>query len=210
AYTATAFKGLLDLQNRHGINLISMLSWSFEFEDHDYFEGFRDLATNGIDKPILNLFRMLGLMAGERVSATSSGAVPLDMLVNTGVREAPDVDALATREANSATVLVWNYRDAMQPLLPAPATIAMKGIPAGVHRALLERFRIDDTHSNAYTAWQAMGSPQHPTDEQYAQLKASGQLQTLGSPRWIDVRDSKVEIADSLPLESVSLMRLTW
>jgi xylan 1,4-beta-xylosidase len=210
AYTAAAFKGLLDLEGRHGVNLVSMLSWSFEFEDHDYFEGFRDLATNGVDKPILNLFRMLGLMAGDRVSATSSAAVPLDTLASTGVRESPDVDALATRDAHSAAVLVWNYHDVNQPGSPAPAAITVKGIPAGVHRVLLEQFRIDDSHSNAYTAWLAMGSPQRPTDEQDAQLEAAGQLQAQGSPQWLVEHDGKVEIGASLPLESVSLMRLTW
>lgn len=210
AYTAAAFKGLLDLQNRHGVNLISMLSWSFEFEDHDYFEGFRDLATNGVDKPILNLFRMLGMMAGERVSTISSGAVPLDVLVGTGVRDAPDVDALATRDGHSAEVLVWNYHDVNKPGPPTPTALSVKEIPDGVRRVLLEQFRIDDTHSNAYTAWLAMGSPQHPTDEQYAQLKAAGQLETLGSPQWLDVHDGKVGIIASLPLESVSLMRLQW
>ncbi|HTW79663.1 MAG TPA: hypothetical protein VME23_08995 [Terracidiphilus sp.] len=210
AYTAAAFKGLLDLEGKHGMNLISMLSWSFEFEDHDYFEGFRSLATNGVDKPILNLFRVLGMMDADRVSVTSSGAVPLDTLVSTGVRDAPDVDALATRDAHSAAVLLWNYHDVNKPDSPALASIAVKEIPAGVRRVLLEQFRIDDMHSNSYTAWLAMASPQHPTDQQYAQLKAAGQLQTLGSPRWLDVRDGKVDIPASLPLESVSLMRLKW
>ena len=59
------------------MNLISMLSWSFEFEGKDYFEGFRTLATNGIDKPVLNVFRMAGLMSGERVMTSSTGQVPL-------------------------------------------------------------------------------------------------------------------------------------
>ena len=64
-----------------------MLTWSFEFESKDYFEGFRTLATNGIDKPILNFFRMAGLMSGERVATTSSTSeVPLDELVSAGVR----------------------------------------------------------------------------------------------------------------------------
>ena len=36
------------------------VTWAFEFEDQPYFAGFRDLATNGIDKPVLNVFRMLG------------------------------------------------------------------------------------------------------------------------------------------------------
>ena len=53
SYTATAMKALFDLQDQAGVNLIAMLSWSFEFEGKDYFEGFRTLATNGIDKPIL-------------------------------------------------------------------------------------------------------------------------------------------------------------
>jgi hypothetical protein len=50
-------KALFDLQDRYKVNLISMLSWSFEFEGKEYFEGFRTLATNGVDKPVLNVFR---------------------------------------------------------------------------------------------------------------------------------------------------------
>jgi len=37
----------------------------FEFEGQPYFEGFRTLATNGVDKPVLNFFRMAGLMAAS-------------------------------------------------------------------------------------------------------------------------------------------------
>jgi xylan 1,4-beta-xylosidase len=51
SYTAAAYKGLFELADRRKVNLISMLSWSFEFENKEYFEGFRSLATNGIDKP---------------------------------------------------------------------------------------------------------------------------------------------------------------
>ncbi len=78
AYTAAAFKALFELQDKHKVNLLSMLSWSFEFEDKDYFEGFRSLSTNGINKPVLNLFRMLGLMSGTRVATTSTASVPLE------------------------------------------------------------------------------------------------------------------------------------
>lgn len=65
AYTAAAYKALFALADKYKVNLISMLSWSFEFEDHDFFEGFRSLSTNGVDKPVLNLFRMLALMHGS-------------------------------------------------------------------------------------------------------------------------------------------------
>jgi xylan 1,4-beta-xylosidase len=144
------------------------------------------------------------------VSATSSAAVPLDTIAGSGVRASPDVDALATCDARTAAVLVWNYHDVYKPGALAPAIVTVKGIPAGARRVLLEQFRIDDTHSNAYTVFEAMGSPQHPTDEQYTQLKAAGQLQAIGSPHWLEVRDGKVEIGASLPFESVSLMRLKW
>jgi len=187
-----------------------MLSWSFEFEDKDFFEGFRSLATNGIDKPVLNLFRMFGLMSGDRVRVSSSGAVPLDMLIGAGVRQASDVDAMATRDTHSAAVLLWNYHDVNSPAPPMPAAISVQGLPAELHHVLLEQLRIDETHSNAYTGWQAMGSPQHPDAEQYARLRAAGQLQPLTSPQWLDVHQGRVEIIAILPRESVSLLRLTW
>jgi xylan 1,4-beta-xylosidase len=210
AYTAAAFKALFQLQDRHAVNLISMLSWSFEFEDKDYFEGFRSLATNGVDKPVLNVFRMFGMMSGERVKTTSTGEVPLDTLVDTGVRAAPDVDAFATHAAKEAAVLVWNYHDVNQPAPATPTTVTIRGIPSGVERVLLEHYRIDQTHSNAYTLWQQMGSPQHPTSQQYADLQAAGQLQLLSSPVWLDVKDGQVTVSTDLPRESISLLHLTW
>jgi xylan 1,4-beta-xylosidase len=210
AYTAAALKGLLDLEQRHGVNLLSMLSWSFEFEDRDYFEGFRSLATNGLDKPVLNLFRMLGLMSGERLKTTSTGAVPLDQQISAGVRAAPDVDALATRDGNSAAVLVWNYHDVNAPGPEASTRVVLSGFPGGVRRALVEEFRIDETHSNAYAVWQGMGSPQQPTAEQYGRLQMAGQLESFESPRWVDVRDGVVQLDASLPRNSVSLFRVSW
>ncbi|HEY5057293.1 MAG TPA: beta-xylosidase [Acidobacteriaceae bacterium] len=210
AYTATAFKALVQLQDRHAVDLISMLSWSFEFEDKDYFEGFRSLATNGVDKPILSVFRMFGMMSGERVKTSSSAEVPLDTLVSTGVREAPDVDAFATHADKEAAVLVWNYHDVNEEAPATPTTVTIRGIPAGVQRVLLEHYRIDQTHSNAYTVWQHMGSPQKPTSQQYAELQAAGQLQLLTSPVWLDVMHGQVTISTALPRESISLLHLTW
>ncbi|HTF62715.1 MAG TPA: hypothetical protein VK638_08385 [Edaphobacter sp.] len=96
AYTAAAYKALFELQDKHKVNLISMLSWSFEFEDRDYFEGFRSLSSNGIDKPILNLFRMFALMHDERVNTASEGKIPLEQLVASGARTSADIDAMAT------------------------------------------------------------------------------------------------------------------
>jgi xylan 1,4-beta-xylosidase len=190
--------------------MLSMLSWSFEFEDKDYFEGFRSLATNGIDKPVLNLFRMLGLMSGTRVATTSTCSVPLDTLVKTGVRESADVDGMATIADRDASVLLWNYHDADLAAAATATTVKVQGIPRGVTRVLVKHYRIDDTHSNAYTVWKAMGSPQQPTTEQYAQLKSQAGLQLLNSPVWLDVVDGKLDVSTELPRQSISLLKITW
>lgn len=209
-YTAAAMKGLFDLQDEAHVNLAGMLSWSFEFEGKDYFEGFRTLATNGIDKPVLNVFRMAGLMAGDRVEARSTGQVEVDQILQGGVRTAPDVDAIATKAERQAGVMVWNYHDDDVTASASTVDVTVAGIPAGISRVLLQHYRIDETHSNSYTVWKQMGSPQTPTGEQYARLKQAGQLELLNSPEWLDVRDGKVLITIELPLQATSLLRLSW
>lgn len=210
AYTAAAYKRLFDLASRYHIDLISMLSWSFEFEGKDYFEGFRSLSTNGIDKPVLNFFRMAGLMHGTRVAADSTGALTVDAIIADGVRGKPDIDAMATADRTGAAVMLWNYHDAESGGADAPVSVTVRGLPKSVTRTRLLHYRIDDTHSNAYTAWKAMGSPQNPTPEQLAALKDKEGLQLLDSPRWLVATDGAVTISTAMPRQSVSLLQLDW
>jgi xylan 1,4-beta-xylosidase len=209
-YTAAAIKNLFSLQDRYKVNLLSMLSWSFEFEDKEYFEGFRTLATNGVDKPVINVFRMAGLMSGQRVSTSSTGQVSLDDILSSGVRQAPDIDAFATKADREAAVMLWNYHDDDLPAPGAQVKVTVAGIPAGVNKVLLQHYRIDETHSNSYSVWKKMNSPQSPTPEQYSQLKAAGQLELLGSPEWLDVSEGKITISTELPRQATSLIRLKW
>jgi len=209
-YTAATLKALLDLEARHHVNLLGMLTWSFEFEGKDYFQGFRTLATNGIDKPVLNVFRMAGKMSGQRVTTTSTAQVPLDTLLISGVRQSPDIDALATVDHHSAAILLWNYQDDDVPTPTNPVTLHINGLPANLHSVHLQHLRIDDTHSNAYTAWKSMGSPQQPTPAQIATLKQAGQLQSLTPPTTAAIKDSSLTLPFTLPHQATSLILLTW
>jgi xylan 1,4-beta-xylosidase len=187
-----------------------MLSWSFEFEGKDYFEGFRTLATNGVDKPVLDVFRMAALMSGDRVMMSSTGQVALDVILSKGVTQTPDVDAIATKADREAAVMLWNYHDDDLPAVGTDVQVIIAGIPSWIKKVLLEHYRIDDAHSNSYSVWKAMGSPQTPTPEQYARLKESGQMALLSSPQWLDVSDGRVTIGTYLPRQATSLMRLKW
>jgi xylan 1,4-beta-xylosidase len=210
AYTAVAMKTLADLADESKVRLIGMVTWSFEFEDRQYFEGFRTLATNGIDKPVLNIFRMAGMFSGDRVATTSSAGISSDEILKSGVRDAADIDAFATKGNHEAAVMLWNYHDDDLPSASAPVKLTIAGIPAGIHRVQVEHFRIDATHSNAYSTWTAMGSPQNPTPEQYAKLKAAGQLELLTSPEWVDVMAGTVSITTDLPRQATSLLHVEW
>ena len=210
AYTAVAIREMLDLNHSSKTNLAGILTWAFEFEDQPFFLGYRTLATNGVDKPVMNLFRMLGLMSGERVDVKSSSAVSLDEMVTSGVRGKADVDALAAQGDHEVTVMIWNYRDEEALAAQTDAQLSVVGLPMNATRSLVRHYRIDQNHSNSYTVWMAMGSPQSPSREQYEVLKAAGQLQLLDSPRWLESKDGVLKLDFPLPGESVSLVELSW
>jgi xylan 1,4-beta-xylosidase len=210
SYTAAMMKNIFELADSAKTNIAGMLTWAFEFEDQPYFDGFRTLATNGIDKPVLNVFRMAGLMRGDRVKTESTGQIPLQAMLKEGVRGNPDVDAFAVRSDRAISVLAWNYHDDDRPAPDANVQLEINGVPDAVRRVLLHHYRIDETHSNAWTAWKTMGSPQHPTPEQYTALEAAGQLQQLDSPRWMEVRGGAAKLTITLPRQAVSLLELSW
>jgi len=210
AYTAVAMKALIDLAAQAHANLVGMLNWEFEFEGKQYFEGFRTLATNGIDKPEMNIFRMAAMFSGDRIQTVSSAEIASGEIAKSGVRSQPDIDAFATKSLHEAAVMLWNYHDDDLPAVDSKVTVKIAGIPVSVHRVRLEHFRIDDNHSNAFTVWKAMGSPQEPTPEQYAQLKAAGRLELLTSPEWMDVKDGGVTITTTMPRQATSLLHLDW
>ncbi len=207
SYTAAVMPRHLDLAAKYGVNLRGAVTWAFEFEDQPYFDGFRDLATNGVDKPVLNVFRMLGMMNGLRARVDNPDAIPLDDIVAHGVKQKPDIHAMASIDAHFAAVLVSNYHDSAKPGPAAPIDLTIAGLPHG--RMLMHHYRVDDEHSNSYEVWKKLGSPQQPTPEQYAQLEAAGQLQLLESPRWV-TSDGQIHAAFDLPLHGVSLVVLAW
>ena len=209
-YTAVMTKNILDLAEREKTKIAGMLTWAFEFEDQPYFDGFRTLATNGVDKPVLNIFRMLGLMRGDRVETESNMRVPLDTILDTGVGSGPDVDALAFAAEHELSVLIWNYHDDEVAVPATGVQLDLHGLPANANRVLLRQYRIDQTHSNAWTAWKSMGSPQQPSAEQYAALERAGGLQQLEPPRWISLKEGAERIDVDLPRESVELLQLSW
>ena len=210
AYTVEVLNSILTLARQEHIHFRGAVTWAFEFEDHPPFAGFRELATHGIDKPVLNAFRMLGLLLNERVKLTSSGALTTEAMVRNGVRAQPDINAIATRKDREIEVLVWNYHDDDVPFPAAPVDLLITGLPTNAKRGRLEHFRVDSDHSNAFTVWKEMGSPQALTEGQKERLESAGQLQRIASPAWIELQHGEVHLQFTLPRQGLSLVRMAW
>ena len=204
SYTAAQLARTYELADLYKVNLLGSVTWAFEFEDQPYFAGFRDLATNGIDKPVLNVFRMLGKMSGDRVKVQSSSAAALEEIRDRGVRGRPDIYALAARGARNVSVLVWNYHDDDLPAPAADITLTIDGLKDGA--STVTHYRVDGDHGNSYAAWLGMGSPQTPTREQYQQLERAGKLAALGGVKKVRIAGGALSEKFSLPRQGVSLL----
>lgn len=131
SYSAASIAREYDLADFYGVNLIGAVNWSFEFENQPWFAGFRDLATNGVDKPVLNVFRMLGMMTGSRVEVSGDLAYDFKSIRDSSVRGTrTDINALASKDKNSITILVWNYHGDDIIDAGSPVELKIKGIPS--------------------------------------------------------------------------------
>ncbi|OQP63990.1 beta-xylosidase [Niastella vici] len=209
SYTAASFARKYLLADLYKVNFKGAVNWSFEFEGQPWFYGFRDLATNGVDKPVLNVFRMFGMMKGSRVPVSSDHGYDLRTAVDSSFRKAwSDINGMACKDVDNATVLLWNYHDDDVKPAPEQVTVQVKGIPA--KQVLLQHYRIDDEHSNSYEVWKKMGSPQDPSAAQIAELEKAGQLHLLSSPEYIKTNNGEAVIRFELPRQGVSFLKFDW
>ena len=204
-----------ELADKYHLKIEGAVTWAFEFENQPYFAGFRELATNGVDKPVLNVFRMMGMLGGDKpggrwLNPESTGSLSLDDMVQNGAAGAPDINAVATRSSDNREidVLVWNYHDEDVTVPEASIALTVAGLGSQASTMTVEEFRMDAAHSNAYAAWQRMGSPAQPTAEQQRQLEAAGQLERTVAPHPMPTEHGSVTMPLQLPRQGVALIRL--
>ncbi len=209
AYEIAMMKHTLDLEAQVGVNLGGVLTWAFTFPGTSYFPGYRALATNGINLPVMSAFELLGRMAGTRVPLTSSGARTLDDVLANSVRGQPDVDGMATLDGAMIQVLLWNYHDDIVMAASAPVRLAITVPPSFGSSVRVSHLRVDESHGDAYTVWLAQGMPATPTAEQIAALRAAMDPAPLVPDATVAVAaDGIVALDFELPRFGVSLLTI--
>ncbi|MDO5443442.1 MAG: beta-xylosidase, partial [Bacteroidia bacterium] len=205
---AAAYARTYELARQYDVNILGAVSWAFEFEDQEWFAGFRDMATNGVDKPVLNTLRMFGQMRGDFLPVSASRKLPVEDIMVNSVRADEDVNALASASESSISVMVWNYHDDDEAAEPTDIEILVNNVAQ--ERVYVQHYRIDETHSNSYNVWKSMGSPQNPTQEQYEELERSGKLELLTPGYWTKVDGGSLKFDFPLSRQGISLIKLTW
>jgi len=210
SYTAASFPREFELAQKHGVNLAGALTWAFEFEDQPPFAGFRQLASDGIDLPVLNVFRMFAKMSGESIAVEGGTGLDAQTILKSGVRNSPDVSALASLKKNKLTVLVWHYHDDDVRGPDANVDLVLEELPFADGNAKLTQYRIDADQSNSYETWLRMGSPLPLSDKQFSKLEKAGQLAELKSPKNLRVKNGNLDLKFNLPRQAVSLFVVEW
>jgi len=204
-----------ELAAKYGVTLQGAVTWALEFEDQPLFAGFRELATGGkangvsylVDKPVLNVFRMMGMLGGDYVAVSSTGALPLKQVVDESVRGSDDVNAAATRNGRELDVLLWNYHDDDASAKAANVRLVVTGVPVG-SQVKVREYLMDAEHSNAYAAWQKMGSPAAPSAKQFRELQRAAELEHVDVAT--AMKNGRIELPVTLERQGVMLIKASW
>jgi L-iduronidase len=115
------------------------------------------------------------------------------------------VGAIATLRRNEAAVIVvYNYRDQTEETGTTRVTLELQHLPFA--HAKWIHYRIDADHGDTHRQWQALGSPEKPTDEQIQTLRQHQELGTVEAI--VDVEGATASRTFDLPLPGVSLIML--
>ena len=208
SYVGCAAPKLLDLASTRGPWVDGMLTWAFQFEDRETFAGLRTLSTNGVDKPVLNVFRLLARLGGTRLGLSSDRS--RDPLLHPGGDDAhtrPDVSGIAAMDERGAIqVYLCSHHDDWDVHQRTQVRVCLSGMAPGRTYAVY-RQDVDDTRGNAHTAWVEMGRPPALTARAQVALQEAARLKTERLDD-LDSGDGRVELWVELAAHSVCLLEL--
>lgn len=208
SYVAEAVCKLMELTHVYGPRVDGLLTWAFQFEDQETFAGLRTLSTNGIDKAVLNVFRLLANLGGARLALTSDRARdPLAQAGGDAPDVPPDVSGLAAMDAQGAIqIFLVGHHDDWDIETSTPVHIQIAGLEPGATYSVYQSL-VDATHGNAHTTWVEMGKPPFPNADQFRVLREAAR------PKRAHLTDVQVEAGRvltslMLPAHGVCLLTL--
>jgi len=210
SYVAGTVCKLIDFRTEGPNQVDGMLTWAFQFEGREYFEGLRTLSTNGIDKPVLNVFRMLACLGGTRLALTCDGSrEPLASREGDTAEDAFDVSAIAAQDQSGGIQLfIVAHHDDWDIERKMTIQAHLKGLQPNRGYSVMS-FRVSRTEGNACTAWAKMGEPRQPSQEQLSSLREASRLRPQGHPELKADGAGDGEIVFTLESHSIWLLEIS-
>jgi xylan 1,4-beta-xylosidase len=178
-----------------------MAYWAFSdvFEEQGvnrtpFYGGFGLVAAGGIPKASLNAFRMLHTLGDRRIALTSDSA-------------------LATESTEAVTIALWNYAPpsgigatyTSPPASLGPDKHFTLHLEHVARNAKVELLRVDATHGNSNTVFDAMKRPNGDlTREQVKQLQAAG---AMAPAEHVRLANGTIDIV--IPAQGLVVVRIT-
>jgi xylan 1,4-beta-xylosidase len=169
--------------------LVDILSyWTFDdvFEENGvvrqpFYGGFGTIAAGGIKKPSFYAYALLHKLGEERL--------------------ANDANILVTRRKGGTLVIaMWNAVDPDKKGAPETVTLRFKNMGSGTDATI---HRVDATHGNVLTDYQAMGNPRYPTQKQIGALNHASEL---GPPEKTKLQNGEIRI--EVPVNGLVVMEV--
>ncbi len=169
--------------------LVDILSyWTFDdvFEENGvvrqpFYGGFGTIAAGGIKKPSFYAYALLHKLGEERL--------------------ANDANILVTRRKGGTLVIaMWNAVDPDKKGAPETVTLRFKNMGSGSNATI---HRVDATHGNVLTAYQAMGNPRYPTQKQITDLNHASEL---GPPQETKLQNGEIRL--EVPVNGLVVMEV--
>ena len=203
SYVMSAYKNLFDLAEKLDMD-IRPLTWAFMFEGERCFEGTRSLSTQGIDKAVFNLFRMLARLGTQKVELCVSRKQSLPGLPD----PEPEISGWATCDSRSTLqVLVYCHHDDWDRKDCYDLSMTLKNLPMD-GQVSITHHRIDREHSNACAEWERQGKPDWPDDRQRAAILARSGLELFRPAEQAEIREGRLEIFCPILTHSISLFEI--
>lgn len=209
SFVAASFDKVNRFAKEHDWDL-KLLTWAFMFVGERCFEGTRVFSTQGIDKAVLNLFRMYGRVGFQEVLLESSAEQdPMAYPDMHGFGKDSDIGGFAALSGNkSLEILVYNHHDDWDMAASHTIELEVANLPFAAERLRLRHYRVDANHSNAYAEWVRQGKPMYPAPGQREAIKARDGLELLEAPRVVETQDGSLRLSFELPVHGISLLSL--
>jgi xylan 1,4-beta-xylosidase len=120
-----------------------------------FYGGFGLMAADSIPKPAYNAFQILHELGDERIAVDDSSVL------------------VTRRKDGSLAVAAWNLVPPDQTGSTKTIHLRFEHLPAG-RRAFISR--VDREHGDVHPAYEHMGQPRYPTQQQIKALQQAAQL----------------------------------